>query len=153
MSGPVAVSTFALGPSPAYTRVMEETWVDENGARYDVGGVLWGQGKIRFQLQAPAVAAVRVTSESFTEAEWAERGIRTAEAWVRLRAAEAKAKADREEAARVQAEAQAAAFKAALADLTALVETVRWELRETRADLQAELQAAREDIAALRRKA
>jgi hypothetical protein len=75
-----------------------------------------------------------------TEAEWAARGIRTAEAWRRHRVAEAKAKADQAEAARVQAEAQGAAFKAALSDLTEMVTALRQELAQVR-----------DDIAALRR--
>lgn len=130
--------------------LLRAVWLDEGGVRYTPSLVTFSAPwRVAFEASntVPGLFVPR------TEAEWAERGIRTVEAWARLRAAEAKAKADREEAARVQAEAQAAAFKAALADLTALVETVRWELRETRADLQAELQAAREDIAALRRRA
>lgn len=119
--------------------LLSAVWLDEDGGRYTPLLVTFSAPwRVAFEASntVPGLFVPR------TEAEWAERGIRTVEAWARLRAAEAKARVDREEAARVQAEAQAAAFKAALADLTALVETVR-----------VELQAAREDIAALRGKA
>jgi hypothetical protein len=141
MRGPVAVSDLVLGPSPAHVRVTAETWVDESGAQYYPDGVYTGpEGMVSFQLQAPAKGKVKAGFDSLTEAEWAARGIRTAEAWERFRAAESKAKADRAEAARVQAEAQGAAFKVALSDLTEMVTALRQELAQVR-----------DDIAALRR--
>lgn len=153
MRGPVAVSDLVLGPSPAVVRVREVTWVDESGEQYYPGGVSTGfEGQVRFQLRALADGKVKTGFESLTEAEWAARGIRTAEAWELHRAAEAGAKADRAEAARVQAEAQADAFKAALAELTDLVLALRQDVAQVRDEVRAESLAIRDDIAALRRR-
>jgi len=117
--------------------LLESIWTNEGGKRYTPLLATWDpEGLVAFV----ATAEESGLSLLRTEAEWAARGIRTAEAWERHRAAEAKVKADRAEAARVQAEAQADAFKAALSDLTEMVTALRQELAQVR-----------EDIAALRR--
>ncbi len=130
-------------------------WVDASGRRYFVGDVQLVEPH-RFALhtgQHFAAGQRREVFGFFSEAEWAARGIRTVEAWERQRAAEAKEKAEKAEAARIQAEAQAEAFKAALADLTELVMALRQELAQVRDELRAESMAVRDDTAALRRRA
>lgn len=57
--------------------------------------------------------------------EWEARGFRTKEGWKKYRKAQSK-----------KAEAEAAVYKAALADLTALVDTLRAELQAVHADVK-----------------
>lgn len=123
--------TFSL-TTPSF----DEPWFDEDGQTY------WVTFRTEFNPRFNLVAAVspeeaqkecpllRGASMSqvdmFSVEEWEARGFRRKASWEKYHKDQAKA-----------ADAQAAVYKAALADLTALVEALRVELRAVHADVKA----------------
>lgn len=121
-----------------------EPWFDEDGQTYwptvfSYGGLTLGiLTPVRWNLvcadsQEKAYDACPLSRgvpfsaiDVLTPKEWEARGFRTKAGWEKDRKARAK-----------KAEARAAAFKAALVDLTALVEAMRVELQAVHADVKA----------------